>query len=183
MGGREVTRACESCGTQFTATRSDARFCTRPCYRRWRYNKNPDRFRAYERERYEKDRTPFVAAMSRYWAKNKDRIRRLAREKARVRRALVPEAPSPRDPEYGRRQRARWPQRIKARRVVQGAVQRGEIPSCKSLPCTDCGGTAQHYDHYLGYERDHWLDVQPVCIRCHGERSAIRGEYHRKRAA
>jgi hypothetical protein len=72
-------------------------------------------------------------------------------------------------------------QRRKARRAVTSAVRKGELPSPNRLPCIDCGktwrrGQPRHeYDHYLGYEPEHWLDVQAVCsYPCHRARERER---------
>ena len=76
------------------------------------------------------------------------------------------------------RQRAeqiRHPERRAARWTVHNAVLAGAIPSARSLICIDCGKQAAEYDHYLGYEPEHRLDVQPVCVRCHWSRGKVRG--------
>lgn len=62
-----------------------------------------------------------------------------------------------------------------ARRAVKRAVYHGVLPPVQNCPCFDCGGFARKYDHYLGYEKIHWLDVQPVCDRCHAKREFSRG--------
>lgn len=64
----------------------------------------------------------------------------------------------------------RFRERQRARQQVSDAVKRGALPAPRSLPCVDCGKGAEEYDHYLGYEREHFLHVQPVCIACHNKR-------------
>ena len=87
-------------------------------------------------------------------------------------------APEP-DPELRRRNArasaARYPDRRRAREKVKDAVRRGDLAPVKTLKCDDCGGSAQSYDHWLGYNQP--LAVQPVCFKCHGKRSAARGEH------
>lgn len=61
-----------------------------------------------------------------------------------------------------------------ARQAISYRIKKGEIPPAKTLPCFDCGAPAQAYDHFLGYEVEHRLDVQPVCTRCHGAREMSR---------
>lgn len=73
------------------------------------------------------------------------------------------------DPEYEKKRSARG--------RANYLVASGKIPSPKDLPCVDCGLPAEQYDHYLGYEEDHWEDVQPVCKTCHGSRATARGEF------
>lgn len=63
-----------------------------------------------------------------------------------------------------------------ARQAVNALVRRGDIPHPRDSFCFDCRGDAAQYDHYRGYEGDAILDVQPVCVACHGKRSAARGE-------
>lgn len=57
----------------------------------------------------------------------------------------------------------------------------GQIPHPDSLPCKDCGhvsdGTKRgkhHYDHYLGYDAEHHLNVEVRCIPCHKKIEQIR---------
>lgn len=54
-----------------------------------------------------------------------------------------------------------------AQRRIKHAVASGYIPPARSLPCAHCGGKAYGYHHHLGYEREHHLDVIPLCPRCH----------------
>lgn len=59
-----------------------------------------------------------------------------------------------------------------ARRAVQSALDKGELT--RPLNCSICGGNSHpnrviEPHHYLGYEREHWLDVQWCCYLCHNE--------------
>jgi len=77
------------------------------------------------------------------------------------------------------------PRRVKrmAQETTARRVRAGLIPPPCALPCTDCftewepGTPRHHYDHYLGYEDEHWADVEAVCPRCHNRRSRRRGEH------
>ena len=60
----------------------------------------------------------------------------------------------------------KYPDQEKARRFVSHAVQAGKLPRVKTLACCKCGNPAEQYHHH-SYARDHWLDVIPVCDRCH----------------
>ena len=67
-----------------------------------------------------------------------------------------------------------------ARHRVNLHVDHGWIPDPNALPCTDCGheyaGDKRHeYDHYLGYDAEHHLDVQVVCSTCHHARERAKG--------
>lgn len=57
--------------------------------------------------------------------------------------------------------------RTKARTAVGHAVRAGKLPSIDTRRCEKCGGQAHHYHHHLGYEKEHWLSVVPVCAICH----------------
>lgn len=54
--------------------------------------------------------------------------------------------------------------------AVRRAVVAGELPVITTRLCVDCGGQAVHYHHNKGYETEHWLDVVPVCLKCHLDR-------------
>ena len=58
-------------------------------------------------------------------------------------------------------------QKIYARASVYRSVKRGDIPQASTLQCDHCPNPAEQYHHYLGYKRENWLDVMPLCIKCH----------------
>ena len=64
-------------------------------------------------------------------------------------------------------QRAKFPERVKARDAVGNAIRSGTLPKACTLFCHECGQGAQEYHHYLGYAPEYWLDVVPLCIPCH----------------
>jgi hypothetical protein len=55
----------------------------------------------------------------------------------------------------------------RARNSIAVAVYRGKMKPASDLFCVQCGNPAQEYHHHLGYEREHWHDVIPVCRECH----------------
>lgn len=63
-----------------------------------------------------------------------------------------------------------FPEHARARMVIYEAVRSGTIKPATKYHCVDCGGQAQEYDHFLGYERSFWYAVQPVCRPCHAKR-------------
>lgn len=71
----------------------------------------------------------------------------------------------------------RHPERRRARERVKEAVRAGRLLPIKTRRCVDCGNQAAAYDHAFGYDRP--LDVEPVCHKCHGARSKMRGEHKR----
>lgn len=68
-----------------------------------------------------------------------------------------------------RRHRRRHPQRLRARSAVWHAVANGDLPPASECDCVECDGPAEHYHHHNGYDREHQLDVVPVCRDCHQE--------------
>ena len=64
---------------------------------------------------------------------------------------------------------ARHPERQQARRVVNHAIRVGKLPRPDTLKCHYCPKKAKEYHHHKGYEPEHWLDVLPVCRKCHSE--------------
>lgn len=57
--------------------------------------------------------------------------------------------------------------RILARNKLNKAVRAGKIPHISTQKCIRCNEQAQQYHHYLGYEPEHWYDVEPYCYICH----------------
>ena len=64
--------------------------------------------------------------------------------------------------------------KIRARSAVNNAIRNGSFPSISTWACMDCGLPATGYDHYAGYEKEHWFDVEPVCDLCHAKREGKR---------
>lgn len=54
--------------------------------------------------------------------------------------------------------------------AISNEVKRGRMVKATALVCCDCGANAEHYHHHLGYARSHWLDVVPLCMKCHAKR-------------
>lgn len=53
----------------------------------------------------------------------------------------------------------------RAHAAVTKAIRDGVLPPVTTRSCVDCGAVATAYDHYKGYARENWLDVEPVCTR------------------
>jgi hypothetical protein len=51
--------------------------------------------------------------------------------------------------------------------AVQRAVQDGRLPAASNQICHKCHAQADEYHHYLGYQKDVWLNVIPLCRSCH----------------
>jgi hypothetical protein len=67
----------------------------------------------------------------------------------------------------GFRKRRKYPEKVKAIKAVSHAIEASKLPRANTLLCHYCSKPAQQYHHWHGYEPDHWLDVVPVCIKCH----------------
>ena len=61
----------------------------------------------------------------------------------------------------------RYPARVKARNAIHALCVAGKLPQASILKCLHCEAQASEYHHNLGYSQDHWLDVIPLCRRCH----------------
>jgi hypothetical protein len=58
--------------------------------------------------------------------------------------------------------------KVLARNHVYYHIEAGNIQPVSEFVCVKCNERqAQEYHHYLGYGREHWLDVEAVCILCH----------------
>lgn len=68
-----------------------------------------------------------------------------------------------------KRYRIHHPERVEAHSAVNIAIKIGRLPRPDSLQCHYCPAQAKEYHHYKDYEPEHWLDVIPVCIKCHNE--------------
>jgi len=60
------------------------------------------------------------------------------------------------------------PEIRKAKSAIDWAVRTGKLPKVDSLKCA-CGKQAVEYHHHKGYSSKNWLDVIPVCKKCHSE--------------
>ena len=65
--------------------------------------------------------------------------------------------------------KATHPERIKAKSAVAHAVRAGKLPRVNTLLCHYCPAQAKHRHHHKGYAPEHWLDVIPVCKKCHNK--------------
>jgi hypothetical protein len=64
------------------------------------------------------------------------------------------------------------PEQYAARWAVTSAVRSHRLPNVFTLFCRgslDCYKKSEVYHHHLGYAPEHWLDVMPVCKKCHAK--------------
>ena len=67
---------------------------------------------------------------------------------------------------------------VKARSSVYVRVRNGQLSKPSSRKCAGCGKPAAQYDHPNGHSTNG--KVEPVCMKCHGRRSRMRGEHSKK---
>ena len=59
------------------------------------------------------------------------------------------------------------PNQIMAQQAANNAIAVGRMRRPDSLLCRYCLKPAEQYHHWHGYAPEHWLDVIPVCQKCH----------------
>lgn len=70
--------------------------------------------------------------------------------------------------------RYRYSNQLKARAAVNNAIRDKRFPHAQDFACFDCKAPASEWDHYAGYSKEHWFDVDPVCRECHDKRGRVR---------
>lgn len=127
------------------------------------------------KKNYHKNRVKYITISRAYYWANRERIRKQRK---------VYEISLKSNPEKYKRIRVlpniksieKYPNHRKARVAVREAVERGKLPKIKTLVCVDCKKSpASRYDHHKGYEKINWLEVQPLCSQCDGNRERERG--------
>lgn len=66
-----------------------------------------------------------------------------------------------------RNYRIRHPECVIAHHAVEYAVRIGKLLPPGKFKCSYCPQQANEYHHHLGYEPKHYLDVIPICRKCH----------------
>lgn len=59
--------------------------------------------------------------------------------------------------------------KMDAQNAVNAAVAAGKLPRIKTVSCQDCGEMSGVY-HHESYEKCNWLNVVPLCHKCHRRR-------------
>ena len=64
-----------------------------------------------------------------------------------------------------KKSRGTWPLKHMARDAVNHAVNSGKLekPDC----CSICGNGGVIHGHHDSYEKEFWLDVRWLCVKCH----------------
>lgn len=113
-----------------------------------------------------------------YWEANKERLRQWTRERyyrnkerhrAIQRRYSASEKGRAMQRRKYQRRKAKDLNKVRVRAALSHAIADGKLPSASRLICSECGKQAEQYHHHLGYEPEHWLDVIPLCKKCHDD--------------
>lgn len=127
--------------------------CVREQRKKWK-EKNPDYHKKWRDENRERVRTyyhtPNVVAQREKYQKSPDgRLKRYLAKKARYH---LPENEM----------------KHNARAAIRRAIKKGILPKVNTLMCSNCKvNQAEHYHHHNGYDKEHRIDVIPVCQKCH----------------
>jgi len=65
-----------------------------------------------------------------------------------------------------RRYMKKYPEKREAQQAVGDMVKAGKLRPAKECQCAKCGKKATNYHHW-SYLPEHWLDVIPLCGKCH----------------
>jgi len=52
-------------------------------------------------------------------------------------------------------------------RKANHAIASNKLPHVNTLQCHYCPAQAKHWHHHNGYAPEYYLDVIPVCVKCH----------------
>lgn len=69
---------------------------------------------------------------------------------------------------YAKKYKAAHPEQVKAKTAVREAIRKGQLPPIHTQKCT-CSKQAKDYHHHKGYAPEHWLNVIPLCKKCHNK--------------
>lgn len=68
---------------------------------------------------------------------------------------------------WAKRTKSERRKQVAARNAIGSAIRFKRMPSARNFACIECGKQAQEYHHHKGYAQEYWLDVVPMCIKCH----------------
>jgi len=127
-------------------------------------------------KRYYENNKERCDANSKIWTENnKEKVKNIKRQHYERNRELILDRVKKwqqdnKDRTYvnTKNSRERHKDHYKARNAVSCAVRKGDFPNVKNILCANCKTKkAVHYHHYLGYSKNHYLDVIPLCQDCH----------------
>ena len=138
--------------------------CAKIAFKKW-YQANINKQRKNALDYYNTHREKSIGGMrQRYWRNP---------EKARARSREATKKVQDKSNAWHKKRRREHPEIFKAHRAVKKAVQKGELPPQNERACNNCGQMANQYHHYLGYKEENWLNVAPLCYKCHGKEKRV----------
>lgn len=139
-------------------------------------------YKCYLAEYYQKNKIRIDGINKLYYLKNKERIRLYNREYGKENRDHLKEVKKEWEENnkdklrlYRQLKEKKHPEKIKARKRITYLVNKGKIPNIKTQICLGCGEKAESYHHYLGYNKENWNDIVPLCYKCHNNIHNSRG--------
>lgn len=152
-----VLKRCHKCNQEFPAT---TEYFHRDASKKYGVASRCKTCCLAYQAKYSKENSEKKRAAAKLWAEsNPDKARRNKRNSANRHHEQVLA--------YHAGYRADNPDKVKARKLVNLAVLRQEIPRADALECTDCGKRAAEY-HHPDYEKP--FEVVPLCRSCHAKR-------------
>lgn len=142
----------------------------------FRQHRQHPEVRARERERlqkyYRQSRKIILEKSRQYYYSERGQAyfkayRQSAACKESRRRYDASEKGQARSKKANKKQIRKFPERKRARSALSNAICDGKMLPAKDFQCVHCGKPARQHHHHNGYDREHWLDVIPLCILCH----------------
>jgi len=127
-----------------------------------KYRKTPNGKAAHRKGEAKYKKTPKGKAA-------KAKYRQSPKGKASRRKEVAKYRQSPNGKATMKRFNARHPNNVRAKNAVNNAIRDGRLPRPDTRRCHCCPNPAQQYHHWYGYKPEHWLDVVPVCKKCHSK--------------
>lgn len=148
--------------------------CASARYKRWR-EENQEKRQAYMRDWHQAN-VAHETAYKRSRYQSDDSYRRHVLELGRAYRERHAEAVRQRHWQ-GKKSKGFQNDLTRAHTTVNRAVRRGLLPPAWSMVCDGCDEMqAAHWHHHKGYDRQHWLEVIPLCLDCHGKEHRTNGK-------
>ena len=118
----------------------------------------------YTKEWYEKHKESIKAATKKWAQAHPERQAFLNKRWL----SLNPERVAEKSKKNIAKSKARHPEHYKARQFLHDEIKAGRIQKANSFICSNCKiKQAEQYHHHKGYAKENWLDVVPLCIKCH----------------
>lgn len=118
----------------------------------------------YDHKRYFSDQPRFLKQKRDYYYKNADKVAKRSRKYNAEHKDHLFQMTYKRNKKY--RETEGGTHKFSARMKIWYYLKRGKLVK---QPCKVCGDIKSFAHHYLGYEPEHWLDVEWLCRKHHAE--------------